>query len=142
MRKKKTLMHSIVRARYAWNEHVRELTLSLGVPDSYRPVIMFLYHHPGSTQRSIAEYADVTASAINQAVKSMLRDGYLYKENDNCDKRSYKLFLTEKGEHIASQLKEKLNQSDTAITNFVGKEQEEELMELLQQLTDFIRKEL
>ena len=135
-------MWEMARTRHAWNEYVREAALREGVPDSYRPVIMFLHHHPGFSQRSTAEFVGVTTSAINQIVKSMLEEGYLRKETDPSDKRSSKLYLTEKGSAVALRLHEKLGEADDAITELIGAQREEELMNLLEQLTDFIRREL
>ena len=142
MSKRRTLMREMARTRYAWNEYVREIALAEGIPDSYRPVIMFLHHHPGFSQRSTAEFVGVTTSAINQIVKSMLEDGYLRKETDSSDKRSSKLYLTEKGTAVALRLHEKLDEADDAITALIGAEREKELMDLLAQLTEFIRKEM
>ena len=135
-------MREMARTRHAWNEYVREAASEEGIPDSYRPVIMFLHHHPGFSQRSTAEFVGVTTSAINQIVKSMLEDSYLRKEIDPSDKRSSKLYLTEKGTTVALRLHEKLGEADDAITELIGTEREEELMDLLEQLTDFIRREL
>lgn len=142
MRKRWTLMHGMARTRRAWDAHMREISLSVGIPDSYRPVIMSLCRTPGVSQRSIAEFAEVTTSAINQVVKSMLAEGYLYKESDTSDKRSCKLYLTEKGEDAACRIRKKLDEADDAITAFVGSEHEKELTDFLHQLTDFIQKEL
>lgn len=142
MRKRWTLMYGIVRARCVWNAHMREIALSVGIPDSYRPVMMFLHRNPGASQKNIAEFLDVTTSAINQVVKGMLAEGYLHKEADSSDKRSCKLYLTEKGEDLAHKLREKLHEADDAITAFVGAEREKELMDFLHQLTEFIQKEL
>ena len=135
-------MREMARTRHAWNEYVREAASEEGIPDSYRPVIMFLHHHPGFSQRSTAEFVGVTTSAINQIVKSMLEEGYLRKETDPSDKRSSKLYLTEKGSAVALRLHEKLGEADDAITELIGAQREEELMNLLEQLTDFIRREL
>ena len=135
-------MHGIARARCAWSDHVREISAAEGIPDSYRQVIMFLHRNPGASQRGIAEFVGVTTSAINQVVKSMLEEGYLRKEADPSDKRSCKLYLTESGEDAACRLRKKLDESDDAITAFIGAERERELMELMHQLTDFIRKDL
>lgn len=142
MRKRWTLMHGISRARCAWSDHVREISLAEGIPDSYRQVIMFLHRNPGASQRGIAEFVGVTTSAINQVVKSMQEEGYLRKEADPSDKRSCRLFLTDAGEDAACRLRRKLDESDEAITAFIGEEREKELTELLHQLTDFIRKDL
>ena len=135
-------MHGIARARRAWSDYVREISLAEGIPDSYRQVIMFLHRNPGASQRGIAEFVGVTTSAINQVVKSMLEEGYLRKDADPSDKRSCRLYLTESGEDAALRLHKKLDEADDAITAFIGAEREKELTELLHQLTDFIRKDL
>ncbi|MDD6616798.1 MAG: MarR family winged helix-turn-helix transcriptional regulator [Lachnospiraceae bacterium] len=142
MKKRRTLMYEMAQTRCAWNAHMRKIALSVGIPDSYRRVIMFVHRNPGVSQRSIAEFEDVTTSAVNQVVKSMLAEGYLRKETDPLDKRSCKLYLTEKGEDAAHMLRKKLNESDDAITAFAGEEQEKELMDFLRHLTEFIQKEL
>lgn len=142
MKKRKTIMRAMARARSAWSNHVRELTLAEGIPDSYRTVLMFLCRHPGSSQRSIAEFAGVTTSAINQTVKSMLEDGHLRKEVDPTDKRNSQLYLTEKGESTAQTLIGKLDASDDAITAMLGAEKEAELIALLDELAEYIRKDL
>ena len=132
-------MRAVARARRAWELHVREIALSAGIPESYRTVLMYLYRHPGAGQRSIAEFAEITASAVNQTVKSMLADGYLCKETDESDKRNSRLYLTEKGEETAAQLYEKLNVSDDAITALIGAEKEAELIALLENVAAHIR---
>lgn len=142
MQKRKTLMREIGRVRRAWNDHAREIARSEGIPDSYRSVIMFLHRNPGSSQKTVAEFAGVTTSAINQVVKNMLDDAYLRKETDPSDKRNSRLYLTDNGIHIAHRLWKRLDESDDAITSFVGSDREKELMDMLHQLTEFIQKEL
>ena len=142
MKKRRTLMRAIAKVRRAWKSHVREFTLAEGIPDSYRTVLLFLVRHPGANQRNIAEFADITTSAINQAVKNMLEEDYLRKEVDSSDKRNTKLYLTEKGANVAEKLFRKLDISDDAITRMVGQEREDELIAFLEQLADFIRKDL
>ena len=142
MKKRKTLMRAVAKARRAWQNHVRDIAMAEGIPDSYRTVFMFLYRHPGSGQRNIAEFAGVTTSAINQAVKSMLEEDYLRKEVDPTDKRNSKLYLTDKGRSVAEKLIGKLDASDDAITAMIGADREAELIALLEQMADYIRKDL
>lgn len=142
MKKRPTVMRSVARARRAWNDYMKQITLAEGLPNAYRQVIMFLYHNPGGSQRNVAEFADITASAVNQTVKNMLAEEYLRKETDPTDKRNSRLYLTEKGEGIALRLRHKLDNADDAITAFLGKEKEEETIRLMQRLTEFIREEL
>lgn len=142
MNKRQTLMRSITRTRHAWNSHVRAITLAEGIPDSYRAVLLFLCRNPGSSQRNIAEFAGITTSAVNQVVKSMVEENYLHKETDTTDKRNSRLYLTEKGSNAAEKLYEKMDASDDAITALIGAEKEAELIALLNQLAEYIRKDL
>ena len=142
MEKKRTLMKAIARTRRAWNNHVKKIALDVGIPDSYRTVILFLARNPGANQSNIAEFAEVTTSAVNQTVKSMLAEGYLRKETDDCDKRHSRLFLTEKGEDVDGKLRERLHASDEVITALITPEKEAEIMELLDKITDCIRRDL
>lgn len=135
-------MRSVMRARCAWNGYVRQVALSEGIPDSYRPILMFLHRSPGASQKSVAEFVGVTTSAINQVVKGMLEEGYLRKEVDPSDKRSSKLFLTESGEAVGSRLRERLEEADGKITAFLGEEAEGKLIEQLDAIAELIRKEL
>ena len=135
-------MRAVGRVRRAWSSHVREIALAEGIPDSYRTVFLFLDRHPGSSQRSVAEFAGVTTSAVNQTVKSMLEEAYLHKEVDATDKRNTKLYLTEKGTAVAAKLRKKLDASDDAITALIGTEKEAELSAFLEQLAQYIGKDL
>lgn len=142
MKQRRTLMMSIARTRRVWQEHKKSIALSLGIPDSYRSVIMYLAKHPGANQRMIAEFSEVTASAINQTVKSMIAEGYVRKETDGSDRRQTKLFLTEKGEETAGKLMEKLDWADDRITELITPEKEAELIQWIDRIHDFIREEL
>lgn len=142
MIKRKTVMRSNGKARRSWNALVKEVALKEGIPDSYRQVIMFLNHNPGASQKNIAEFSCVTTSAINQVVKSMLLEDYITKETDPNDKRGCKLYLTEKGSEVAKRLHQRLDEADNAITKFLGVEKEQDLIEALDSLSEFIRKEL
>ncbi len=142
MDKRKTIMRAMAKTRRAWNAHVKQITLAEGIPDSYRPVIMFLNRNYGAGQRDIAEFEGVTTSAVNQVVKNMLEEGYIRKETDSSDKRNSKLYLTEKGAAVADGLRRRLDTSDDAITTFIGEEKEKELIDILEMLAEYIRKDL
>ncbi len=142
MKQRNTLMRAVARTGRIWRQHVREAARSTGIPESYRMVIMYLYRHPGAGQRHIAEFAEVTTSAVNQAVKSMEAEGYIRKETDPSDKRNSCLYLTEKSTAIAEGLHRQLAVSDEGITALIGAEKEAEMIALLEKVADYIRREL
>lgn len=142
MKKRMTLMRSMRRVRGVWNYHVKKVAAEVGIPDSYRQILMFLFHHPGCSQRQVAEFSGITTSAVNQTVKRMQDEAYLRKETDPSDKRNCKLYLTEKGMEVAEKIYERLDGSDQAITKWLGADREKEWIEILEQLADYIEEEL
>ena len=135
-------MKAISRTRHVWGNHMRKLAIELGIPDSYREVIQYLSRKPGASQSNIADFCGITTSAINQTVKNMIEEGYLLKEVDPSDRRHSKLFLTEKGQTIAQQLRQRLHESDEVITAAIGADQEAQLIALLDKIHDCIKEEL
>ena len=122
-------MMELSRTQKEWVKHMRKCALEVGIPDSYRMIIMYLSRNPGASQKMLAEFADKTTAAINQTVKEMQANGYIRKETDEADGRYTRLYLTDKGAERSELLRERLRVSDEFITNAIGEEKEKELME-------------
>lgn len=139
---RKTLMMALSRTQKEWVNHMRKCALEVGIPDSYRTVIMYVHRHRGASQRELAEFSNKTTAAVNQTVKEMSQNGYLTLETDENDRRYTKLYLTEKGNEKAELLRNRLHGSDEVITRFVGREEEDRLVELLDEVHRLIKEEL
>ena len=141
-KRKRSVMMAIHRTRRAWLEHTKAVAQEMGIPESYRMVIMYLLREPGANQKNIAEFANITTAAVNQTVKEMLANGYLEKQTDEQDRRYTKLYLTEKGSEIAYKLRERIRVADERITVEISQEKEAEMIELLDKIHDCIRRDL
>jgi len=141
-RSRRTIMMALARTHKEWIKHMRICALEVGIPDSYRMIIMYLSRNPGANQKMLAEFANKTTAAINQTVKEMQSNGYIRKEIDENDQRYTRLFLTEKGEEKSEMLKARLHQSDKLITSVITEEKEKELIEILDNLCEVIRRDL
>ena len=135
-------MMALGRTQKEWVNHMRKCALEVGIPDSYRMIIMFLSRHEGANQKELAEFANKTTAAINQTVKEMQSNGYIKMETDESDRRYTKLFLTEKGLEKSALLRERLHKSDDVITNIIGREREDEIVALLNDIHRVIKEEL
>jgi DNA-binding MarR family transcriptional regulator len=141
-KRKRSVIMAILRTRRVWMEHAKAVAHEMGIPDSYRMIIMYLLREPGANQKDIADFCNVTTAAINQTVKEMIATGYLEKKTDEQDRRYTKLYLTEKGREIALKLREKLRVSDEVITAAITPEKEAEMIELLDKIQECIRRDL
>ncbi|MBQ7363687.1 MAG: winged helix-turn-helix transcriptional regulator [Clostridia bacterium] len=133
-----TLMRAVGRAHREWRRHMRKCALEVGIPESYRTVLMFLSRNPGANQRMIAEFSETTTAAVNQVVKKMIENGYVEKKICESDGRHTSLYLTEKGAEKAVRLRERLGQSDAEITEMLGEECEAEIVKTLMEASVFI----
>ena len=141
-KEKISVMMAVSRTRRAWTDYTKAVALEIGIPDSYRTIMSFLFRHPGSNQKNIAEFANITTAAVNQTVRDMIAEGYLRKETDKNDKRYTRLYLTEKGDTTARKVRERLLHSDDVITAAITPEKEAEMIELLDKIHDCIRRDL
>ncbi len=135
-------MMALGRAHRAWCDHMRSVAYEIGIPESYRTVIMYLSRNPGANQKNIAEFSNKTTAAVNQTVKEMIAEGYVDKETDENDRRYTRLYLTEKGNEAALKIRERLHISDEKIASFITAEKEEEMVKLLDMISDLIRREM
>ena len=139
---KRSVMMAIARTRRAWVDHTKAVALEIGIPESYRIVLLFLTWHTVANQKQIAEFANITTAAVNQTVKEMIQDGYVQKETDENDRRHTRVFLTKKGLEVGRRLQERLFRSDEVIAEAISPEKEAEMIELLDKIHDCIRRDL
>lgn len=141
-RSRKPLMRVLSRTYKEWMLYMRRCAREVGMPDSYRPLMMFLSHHPGANQKQLADFSETTTAAVNQTVKKMVESGYVRKEVDPADQRYTRLYLTERGMEKAGELRGRIAMADDRITARIGAYKEEEMVALLRDLCKLIGEEL
>ncbi len=136
------LMRTILRTNKQWTLYRRKISQEIGIPDSYRMILMYLNRHPGANQKEIAEFRDSTTSSVNQTVKEMILTGYLEKQTDETDQRCTKLYLTEKGLQCAGQIRHRIEEAEEKIARFITPEKKKEIIDLLTSLSEQIQRGL
>lgn len=79
-----------------WNE--AELTTS------QLRVLMIVHREPGPTLRALADHLRVAAPTASGLVDRLVRQGYLRREDDPCDRRVVRHQLTDEGLRIITEL--------------------------------------
>lgn len=75
-------------------------TAPLGMFGGQMPLLTFVRHHPGCTQRDIAQALGVSTPAVATSIKRMQKAGLLEKLADEADMRCNKISLTEQGQQV------------------------------------------
>lgn len=84
-----------------FSTHMRHAADEKGIPSGYRALLIHLSHNPdGLTPIELAKKTHLTAPTISVTLQKMERDGYTRRVASDTDQRSFKVFLTDKGNEI------------------------------------------
>jgi DNA-binding MarR family transcriptional regulator len=63
-------------------------------------LLFLLFKNDGMNQESLARSINVDKAAVTRAIQKLIDEGYVTRERNDHDKRSYRVFLTERGKAI------------------------------------------
>lgn len=99
-------------------------------------ILSQLYHAPGLNQSALGEAAKIQRANLVPLVRELEERQLLTRETAAHDRRSRLLRLTEKGEAFAAKLFEIHNQIERDYEKFLGKENKQLLVRMLQSITN------
>ena len=76
-------------------------------PFSY-PLLIYLYLNEGVNQRRLCQILSLDEALATRTMRKLEAEGYVHRERDPNDQRSYLLTLTKQGRELAEILKEEL----------------------------------
>ncbi|AKB36655.1 Transcriptional regulator, MarR family [Methanosarcina siciliae C2J] len=87
--------------------------------------LMVLYRRDGISQETLARALKVSKATSTRAIQSLEKEGYVYRQVDEEDRRAYKVYLTEKGKEMRGVILEKLlSFVDALLSDFTPEEKE------------------
>lgn len=96
--------------------------------------LLELYIQDGINQEELAEVLKIDKGTTARAIKKLEDNGFIRREKDEKDKRSNRVYLTEKGESIKENVFYILNQWDKKISEQLDKEEKELMIKLLKKI--------
>lgn len=109
------------------NHHLRSHGLSYG----QFPVLMFLRKHQNVTQETLARHFHIDRGTIARSVKKLEDAGYVIRKIDPDNRRAVKLFLSEKGSSIISDLIRIDTEWETTASSGLNEEEKVQFKDLL-----------
>lgn len=89
--------------RYARRYYNRELE-PYGFGGAQLRILMPLYKMDGISQEKLAREIKLDKTTIARTIKKLIDNGYVTRQVDENDRRSYCIFLTEKGKEIEPEM--------------------------------------
>jgi DNA-binding MarR family transcriptional regulator len=85
--------------------HLNNEMKDLGLTAGQFPFLIHLSHKEGITQDDLAVHLHIDKGTVARALKKLEDKGFIYREINPQNRRSYLLFLTEKGRQIVPHIR-------------------------------------
>lgn len=95
---------------------------------------MMLYQKDGVNQETLAIQLNLDKATSARAIKKLEEKGFVTRIKDTADKRSYKIFLTEKAKKLKPKIKTILKKWTELLLTNISKEDEKRLYFLLEKM--------
>lgn len=104
------------------------------------PILEYIIHHDGCTQREIADILSVSPASIATSTKRLQKAGLIKKQIDEENLRKNMLSVTEKGIELAKKCRESFNKFDQRLFSGFSNEElfliKEHLDRLISNISD------
>jgi len=91
-----------------------------------------LYHEDGVNQEYLSNYLKMDKATTTRAIKKLVDEGYVFRKIDEGDRRSYMVFLTDKGKKLESYMKKIAYEWENILLSGFNDSQRKDIMNSLE----------
>ena len=118
------------------NKALKEFSLT----SAEYPFLFALFHSEGQTQEELSSYLYIDKGATARVIKTLIAKGFVTKEQDDQDKRCNRIFLTEKAKQQQENIRNRVMQWNSYITESLDDETYQRIFSGLQTMVDQVEK--
>jgi len=100
------------------------------------PVLMYIIHYGPVTQHQINQHFQLDKGSTSALIKSLEQNGFIYRTQDNLDKRAHFLYTTDKTNALLPELKQVFKGWTEILTKDFDPEEKEQAFTLLNRMID------
>ena len=133
--RRKVGLRMTVIARLQRNNFDRKVA-DMNVTRSQWAMIAVVSRHPGSTQRIIAEYLEMSEASAGRLIDRLCADGLLERRDRRDDRRARAVYLTEAAGPLLDKLGKIANESEERMFRDFSESEVEQLLEYMDRIYD------
>lgn len=88
---------------------IMQQTSSLDVTPQQAHTMAYIKKHPGLIQRELSDFFHLRNASVTNMLKNLERDGLIVRKVDPNSARNKRIYLTEKGEKIAQEIDDQMD---------------------------------
>lgn len=113
----------------------KERMSELGLHHSHHGVLFSLYKQDGVSQEKLSKLLSVDKATITRSIKMLVENGFIERRQDKNDKRSFLIFLTEKGRSIQPDIDTMFKDWNKVLLDGFDDDEAAQLIEYLQRVS-------
>lgn len=96
--------------------------------------LMRLYQDDGINQENLSSYLKIDKATTTRAIKKLVDGGYVFRQVDEKDRRSYRIFLSDKGKKLEPEMKKIASQWEDILLSDFDESQRKDIMNSLEMM--------
>lgn len=104
-------------------------------------ILLNIDSEQGTPSTKIAPLLGLEARSITRSLKNLEEEGYIYKLQDEKDKRFFRIFLTNKGKQARELSRKGVIRFNEAVQTLISKEQLEQFFAVIQTINQVIEQQ-
>ncbi|MDE5619324.1 MAG: MarR family transcriptional regulator [Ruminococcus sp.] len=103
----------------------------IGLTSGQPKILDYLYEHEGSDQKTIAGYCEIEPATLGSILLRMEQKGLIERRQENGNRRSLFVYLTENGKEVCEKMHDIFSQKDKQASDGLTTAEINELKRLL-----------
>lgn len=103
----------------------------IGLTSGQPKILDYLYEHEGSDQKTIAGYCEIEPATLGSILLRMEQKGLIERRQENGNRRSLFVYLTENGKEVCEKMHDIFSQADEQAIEGISSGEIEEIKSLL-----------
>lgn len=121
--------------RHAQAHHNHNLK-DCGVNAKDLPILLYLYHHDGSTQDAIVSFLNIDKAAVTRTVQSLEERGYIIRHKGVEDRRCNHLHLTDQARLVEKDVRDSVRSWNALLTETMNMQTVSIVIDGLEEMVD------
>lgn len=121
---------------YRYSQRYFEKQLAeYGLGSGTYPFLITLFRKDGIHQQQLSQHLNIDKTTTTRAVKRLIDLGYVIRQRDLCDRRAYRLFLTEKGRRLEPGIRKVLRHWSSILSKGFAAEEKQQMLDFLRRMS-------
>ncbi|MDE6091871.1 MAG: MarR family transcriptional regulator [Ruminococcus sp.] len=108
----------------------------MGLTSGQPKILDYLYEHEGSDQKTIAGYCEIEPATLGSILLRMEQKGLIERRQENGNRRSLFVYLTENGKEVCEKMHDIFSQKDKQAVNGLSSSEINELKKILTKICE------